>query len=722
MVAMYDDKPVPKVIDFGVAKATHQPLTEQTLYTVPGQIVGTWEYMSPEQAILNQLDVDTRTDIYSLGVILYELLTGEVPLDLKSLRPEALEERLRRIREQEPSRPSLKVSSLGERAGSLAAYRSTEANSLTQSLRGDLDWIVMKAIEKDRSKRYETANGFAAEIRRFLNDEPISFRPPSSWEQFGRFYRRNRVAAHSVGLLFAALTVGLLSSLAFLRRANIAERELARTLADLKLSQSETQTTNARLTSTLQRLQQEFVDRAIGASYSGDFDKAMLAINEAKEAGAPQDISSAIEGLALYFSGNPTDAIEVLRQAIAEDDDNIPAWSALFLASDAAAEFGLMSDSRAKLLSLKPRTQFETIFKAQSDLFADPEAVVHKLAPLVEDRPFSGILRALYGAALIEHCRNAKDINLMRMGIEQFNYAETYLPNNLYVESRYLYALVTAIQFQEVATEDPVSELEIEKWKATAERLVASLESDPLTERGSRLHRATYFKATGREDASLAIDKSPLGPLSHLLMHSAELASQGKFRELLDFVGNKENTTATTIRGIARILSNDVDEIPAEIAAEHYTKVTESSNSLQSIHVLAIDMFLISGDLPSAIAAAESIAPQSGTLEWFQYQRVVDYLRNPSAQAEKLLLSAAAPFSNATSYAENVVGMVALARGERDKARLHFEESVAQGKFYWWSHCWSKAYLELLINEPTWPQWIPQQSTNSHSTAVRVQQ
>lgn len=151
MVAMYDDRAVPKVIDFGVAKATHQQLTEQTLYTVPGQIVGTWEYMSPEQAILNQLDVDTRTDIYSLGVILYELLTGHTPLDLKSLGSGALEERLRRIREEEPSRPSMRVSSLGAEAGSLATYRGTEAKSLTQTLRGDLDWIVMKALEKELS-------------------------------------------------------------------------------------------------------------------------------------------------------------------------------------------------------------------------------------------------------------------------------------------------------------------------------------------------------------------------------------------------------------------------------------------------------------------------------------------------------------------------------------------------------------------------------------------
>ncbi|NLS93085.1 MAG: serine/threonine protein kinase, partial [Planctomycetaceae bacterium] len=193
LVALYDDKPVPKVIDFGVAKATNQQLTERTLFTQVGQIVGTWEYMSPEQAVLNQLDVDTRTDIYSLGVILYELLTGVTPLEPARLRKAAIEETLRLIREEEPPRPSNRISSLGETATATAAYRGTDARSLARIIRGDMDWIVMKALEKDRSRRYETANAMAADLNRYLQGEAIEARPPSTAYRLRKAASRHRV-------------------------------------------------------------------------------------------------------------------------------------------------------------------------------------------------------------------------------------------------------------------------------------------------------------------------------------------------------------------------------------------------------------------------------------------------------------------------------------------------------------------------------------------------
>ena len=156
LVALYDGKPVPKVIDFGIAKAAGQPLTEQTLVTGFGNVVGTLEYMSPEQAELNHLDIDTRSDVYSLGVLLYELLTGTTPLDRKRLKQTALLEVLRVIREEEPPRPSTRLSESQEALPSISAQRQTEPAKLTRLVRGELDWIVMKALEKDRGRRYET--------------------------------------------------------------------------------------------------------------------------------------------------------------------------------------------------------------------------------------------------------------------------------------------------------------------------------------------------------------------------------------------------------------------------------------------------------------------------------------------------------------------------------------------------------------------------------------
>jgi tetratricopeptide (TPR) repeat protein/serine/threonine protein kinase len=191
LVALYDGRPVPKVIDFGVAKATGQKLTERTMYTEFGAIVGTLEYMSPEQAESNQLDIDTRSDIYSLGVLLYELLTGTTPFEKKRLKDAALMEILRIIREDEPQRPSTRLSTTDE-LPSIAANRGLEPNKLSGLVRGDLDWIVMKALEKDRNRRYETASGFAVDIQRYLADEPVSACPPSIAYRLRKFARRNR--------------------------------------------------------------------------------------------------------------------------------------------------------------------------------------------------------------------------------------------------------------------------------------------------------------------------------------------------------------------------------------------------------------------------------------------------------------------------------------------------------------------------------------------------
>jgi tetratricopeptide (TPR) repeat protein len=212
LVAQYDGRPVPKVIDFGVAKAAGQQLTEQTLVTGFGNVVGTLEYMSPEQAELNQLDIDTRSDIYSLGVVLYELLTGSTPLDRKRLKQAAFAEILRVIREEEPPKPSTRLSNSTDSLPSVAARRQIEPAKLRKLVRGELDWIVMKALEKDRNRRYETANGFAMDVQRYLADEPVQACPPSMWYRLRKTARRNKVwlsAAACLSLALALVAAGL---------------------------------------------------------------------------------------------------------------------------------------------------------------------------------------------------------------------------------------------------------------------------------------------------------------------------------------------------------------------------------------------------------------------------------------------------------------------------------------------------------------------------------
>ncbi len=310
MVALHDGKPVPKVIDFGISKATEARLTDKLLFTAYAQLVGTPAYMSPEQAEMGGVDIDTRSDIYSLGVLLYELLTGWTPFDAKELVASGLDELRKTLREREPARPSVRLSALtAEELKRTASARQTEPARLVAMLRGDLDWIVTKALEKDRARRYETANGLAMDLQRHLDHEPVVARPPSWSYRLLKLVRRNRGVFIAGSAVAAALVAGMSTSTYLLlkerearQRAVAAEQQQARlrreaevreriTQAALLVNQERFEEADARLSAvdrTQPTMEGAAVFRAVGEWHAvenrwraaADRFKALLKVNQ----------------------------------------------------------------------------------------------------------------------------------------------------------------------------------------------------------------------------------------------------------------------------------------------------------------------------------------------------------------------------------------------------------------------------------------------------------
>ncbi len=372
LVTEYDGKPLPKVIDFGLAKALNATsvLTERTLHTAYGTVVGTPLYMAPEQVGINALDVDTRTDIYALGVTLYELLTGSTPLEKARFKEAAWDEVKRLIREEEPPRPSTRLSS-DSALPSLAANRRIEPVQLPQLVRGDLDWIVMKALDKERARRYETASGLAKDVQRYLVGEAVDACPPSTWYRLRNAHRHRMAVGTVAGIVVLLATFGVAMSIAFVAAMTAkkdAEIELARRRAAER--QSEFQ---------LVRYRERLIEDALEAFISGDLEQGRRAIQTAEAEGVSESAVRTLNALSLMFSGKIPEAVEVLRIAVKNDPQSVLARSALIGACVQSGDWLFVVDAADALRDVDPRTDCERLMVAWAlDSLPDIEDLIKK--------------------------------------------------------------------------------------------------------------------------------------------------------------------------------------------------------------------------------------------------------------------------------------------------------------------------------------------------------
>jgi serine/threonine protein kinase len=354
LVESHDGRPVPKIIDFGLAKAiTAQTLTERSLFTQFGSVLGTPEYMAPEQAELNALNIDARADVYALGVILYELLTGTTPLERKRLVHAVWDEIRRVIKEEEPPTPSARLSTL-ETQATVAAQRRTEPAKLGRFVRGDLDWIVMTALAKERDRRYRSAAAFAADVGRFLSDVPVSAGPPSVRYRVRKYFHRNRRRVGVVAIIGLAILIGLAGAM-WAINAEHRRQEAAEALRQERIRAA--------------------LEKGVLAVLSADFTIAEDAAREAEAAGASPGQLQMLRGQVAFCQGKNDAAIQLLEAAAADQPNNVAVRGMLAFVYGYAGDSAKLDQMIAEMDRVDPAalTPVDLLFKGLGESTLDAE-------------------------------------------------------------------------------------------------------------------------------------------------------------------------------------------------------------------------------------------------------------------------------------------------------------------------------------------------------------
>jgi serine/threonine protein kinase/tetratricopeptide (TPR) repeat protein len=685
MVTLYDGKPVPKVIDFGVAKATEQKLTERTLFTHYGTMVGTLEYMSPEQAEMSALGVDTRSDIYSLGVLLYELLTGSTPLTHKRMKEAAYAEILRMIKEEEPPRPSTRLSDSGEALASISANRHTEPAKLTKLVRGELDWIVMKSLEKDRERRYETTSSFAADVGRYLNDEPVQACPPSVGYRFRKFARRNK-AAFAMASVMALALIAFAVAGAFAYRHQLAEQKR---LAEQKVHEERllgVQRDNA-------------VERALMAAMSGDFDAADKVIGEAELLGASTGHVRMLRGQIAFHRGDMEAAIQHLEQAAkllpVGQPGAVAARAMLALACLNAHQLPRFDDLSRQLDQLLPITPEDFLFKGLFETTIHPERGLQSLGDGIR-RHDSILARATRLEARANRALVSGNVEDAELALEDAQVARGMLPANPLVLARIVFAQLVAAGIYESKGRPKDSELVL----AQTRPLVRTLERFAATPFAAKAC-FEYFEYVGDEDAAYAMSKR--GSQFRL---AVMLYRRGEFAKALDVAVERSRRRAPGFSSEQIERAFILAELP-DGPARALGAFEEAKADARSAWQLTPPMILLLlGKREEARRAYLQVRKEE--LPPWDDGWLVKYLDyNCGRITAEALLKAAGEARPKVCDAHFLIGLWRLSEGDRAGSRDQLQKCIATRGFVFWEWPWARAFLARMDKDPTWPPWIP---------------
>ncbi len=710
LVAQYDGMPTPKVIDFGVAKATSQKLTEKTMFTQFGQIVGTLEYMSPEQAEINQLDIDTRSDVYSLGVLLYELLTGVTPFERRRLQSAAFDEMLRIIREEEPPRPSIRLSSM-ETLPTVASNRRTDPRKLSAFVRGELDWIVMKALEKDRSRRYETANGFAADVERYLKDEAVEACPPSAGYRAWKFVRRNKGPATATAALVLSLIAGIVGTgVGYVRseqareslkgvnveladsRAQVEKTNqaltkinatLAKTNTELQASRDELEEANNTLQSKNEQLTQVMFHQGIAAAMSGNIERTQKSIKNVEAAGGSGSQSDFLNGLLYWTRGDSRLAARHLEKAADSGDGSLAVRAMLATAYLGIGDPRFTSVSTA-ISQMRPTTAEDFLFSAMNSFVFTPELAVTQAQTSLAIHD-SAIARLVHALVLQEMALKTRNPQLLDLARQELGEGSVELPaDHEFLNNVRLFVMMAIIALAPAESETSTDARRVAS-RVAGEFMAADigmaitawgvahfydlLEDDPQSaqeawnrmrtlDQGDQLrpwYAAFRLRHDGPQAAIEAFRESPTRGRWSLAMEVQLLALQPDHRE-------EAAATWKEIDGEWSIL------VPWLLGDHESLKAVGSQ-------------WRTASDRPWLVPR-------------------YDYMLGKTSAKE--YLESAASFGDEIP-ANYFIAMKSL-RTDRDKAKHHFQ-AVIDSKYYkHWVYGWALGYLAQMERDPDWPE------------------